>query len=568
MDDPRVLTPELARLVRDAALNQKASLQPRPKRGRRSDIPGTPSSENYRLIRGQSYGIQSGGTILLRNIVVLAGGLDPTNGNPAQFVRVVNIFNGIYADNEWVDAVYSPLLRAFDAADWETLKTSSSEKNRVLRGLVYATVAAGTAPFQINNIKVLSGGLDPRTTPGDATELLVCTKTQKEVVRAGEPVSVIWNAVTPAWELLVVERYRAIRGTWYSGTSTLVVKAIVPLESGLDPRSDTTDATEPINVSNVPGDAYASGDSVTADYNAATGLWEARPKGVDKKVAAGTDDTAPATLIEKLFNTGSYNSSIDTLVTFQEIDDSGVKKIQAFVPTPAGGGGGTYTAGCGLLLVGAQFKLDYDQVAGPGLGVTAPSGGCPQLKVLVDIQVGKIYGGMSGATVSHGAGGGAATVLPGTGQVLIYQPTADPSRYDFFDTPEPAMNWFAAPLNSNEPVLIARTKEQEKFVIPFAVELINFIYHSATKGAIEGATSTAGPTILPTFIEVEQTEKNITTSKLEPTGNTLEVEYREGKRLDQLPTGKVYMGEALRIGSATPVILVIYCTEWSETGGG
>lgn len=82
---------------------------------------GGGGTEQYRLIRGQSVGEQSSATILIDNIQVLAGGLDPSGGDTTVAVRVANIFTQYYADNEWVYAVYSPGASDAPPADWETL---------------------------------------------------------------------------------------------------------------------------------------------------------------------------------------------------------------------------------------------------------------------------------------------------------------------------------------------------------------------------------------------------------------------------------------------------------------
>jgi len=89
------------------------------------------AADKFRLIRGQSYGVQSGTNILLDNIVELSGGLDPSGGNPATTVSVYNLFGATFADNEWVDAVYSP--GATGSSDWETLKGSAGSGAAPLR---------------------------------------------------------------------------------------------------------------------------------------------------------------------------------------------------------------------------------------------------------------------------------------------------------------------------------------------------------------------------------------------------------------------------------------------------
>lgn len=165
-----------------------------------------------------------------------------------------------------------------DAQKWEPVsQPGSGETYRLIRGLAYNAVLASAATFYIDNVILLAGSLDPRTTPGSSSEQVQVTNSQKENFLDNEIVTAIWNGTV--WVTLPVERYRAIRGTWYSGTSTLVIDHIVALDSGLDPRSDPTSNTETISVTNVAGDTYGSGDKVYADYNVKDGVWEARPKG-------------------------------------------------------------------------------------------------------------------------------------------------------------------------------------------------------------------------------------------------------------------------------------------------
>lgn len=237
-------------------------------------------ADTYRLIRGQSVGIQAGGTILIDNVVRLAGGLDPTLGNPAINVRVVNIFSQSYADNEWIDAIYNPGVSISPAADWETTKTSTgTHAYTLIMGTVSTGANAEDASFEMNGIELLAGSLDPRGTPGSPTEVISIAKTTTEVIPAGYIVIAVYSYDNTRWELFHVERYRAIRGTWYSGASTpILMDHIVVLENGLDPRTDQTSSTETVSVVVVNGDTFTTGDKVWADFNAKDGVWESRPK--------------------------------------------------------------------------------------------------------------------------------------------------------------------------------------------------------------------------------------------------------------------------------------------------
>ena len=123
---------------------------------------GGGGSENYRLIRGQSVGIQSGATILIDNVIVLAGGIDPSDANPATQVRIANIFSQTYADNELIDAAYSPAVVASPLTDWETLKTSTgTETYRGISAIVYTfrpptatrCMSAASCPWPAGSIR-------------------------------------------------------------------------------------------------------------------------------------------------------------------------------------------------------------------------------------------------------------------------------------------------------------------------------------------------------------------------------------------------------------------------------
>ncbi len=241
-------------------------------------------TEKRRLIRGQSVGAQAGGTILIDNVVALAGGVNPTGGNALLQVRVSNFFAQSYVDNEWLDAVYSPGVSIAPPADWETLKTTSGTENyRLLMGNTTAAVAAGDASFEVDLVQILSGGLDPRTTPGDMAEHVTIYKPDKSVFQSGYPIVAAYDAAGDQWFLLPTERYRAIRGECVAAVAgsdaDFYIDHVVPLDAGLDPRIAPTSSTEQILIINVPADDHAIHARVWADYNAQTGLWEARPKG-------------------------------------------------------------------------------------------------------------------------------------------------------------------------------------------------------------------------------------------------------------------------------------------------
>ena len=94
-----------------------------------------------------------------------------------------------------------------------------------------------------------------------------------------------------------------------------------------------------------------------------------------------------------------------------------------------------------------------------------------------------------------------------------------------------------------------------------SVELITFMYPDAISAATKVG---GGPTILPTIITGEVMEL-LESGKLELTGEMVDVEYRDGVEVPDPGDGYVLIGEALRIGTATPVVLNIYCKAWDES---
>jgi hypothetical protein len=208
---------------------------------------GSGDFEKFRLIRGESVGIQSGGTILIDNVDVLAGGEDPTNGNPATQVTVQNIWGTTYADNEKVQAVYNEDLGGTELTDWENFKTTAgTEQYRAIRGLVKGAVTADDATFVIDNVIPLASGNDP-VAGNPATEITVqqVHGTHRETLPDNTPVTAIWDGA--AWELFLVERYRLIKGqavgSVSSGPGTFTIDAIDVLAGSDDPRTDQTSET-------------------------------------------------------------------------------------------------------------------------------------------------------------------------------------------------------------------------------------------------------------------------------------------------------------------------------------
>ncbi len=158
---------------------------------------------------------------------------------------------------------------------------SNNNDLRLVWGRVTAAVSADDTTFTIDHIQPLADGADPRTDTTDDSETLQIASRLNEALFEGEHITAAYSPDIDDdtdWILLVVERYRAIRGKWYSGTSTIVIDHIVALDSGLDPRSDPTSTSETVSVSKISGDNFVSGDDVWADWSVTNNRWEARPK--------------------------------------------------------------------------------------------------------------------------------------------------------------------------------------------------------------------------------------------------------------------------------------------------
>lgn len=245
-------------------------------------MPISGGNETYRLIRGQSVGNQSSGTVLIDNVQVLAGGLDPSDGDPAAQITLQNVFGQSFNDNEWVQAIYNEGLGGSVTSDWEPVKTTSgTETYRAIRGLVKGVVTADDATFPIDNVIPLAGGLDPVS--GNAATEITLQNIQKEAFADNCPITAIYDGAN--WEVLLVERYRMIRGMAVgavgSGDGDFEVDNVEVLQSSVDPRADPTSAAETVTVRNFHGDTYADNEWVTAVYNDETITavdWEALKK--------------------------------------------------------------------------------------------------------------------------------------------------------------------------------------------------------------------------------------------------------------------------------------------------
>lgn len=154
---------------------------------------------------------------------------------------------------------------------------------------------------------------DPKSYVTYGGPVRVGDDTTPSMVASGERIWLIRRTDSQRWEPIVSEKKRAIRGTWYSGTSTLQINNVYLLDSGTDPRAVPGDIAELVEVINVPGDTYSSGDKVYADYNDDLDRWEARPK--------GSTGTTPPPL--RRFELTANKLRADATATAKFLDDAG-----------------------------------------------------------------------------------------------------------------------------------------------------------------------------------------------------------------------------------------------------
>lgn len=357
---------------------------------------GTP--EKFRLIRGQSVGIQSGTTILIDNVIELSGGLDPSAGDTATQVRVANIFSQTYADNEYVDAVYSPGIATSPDADWETLKSGSSTPSPPLRW--FELTAAKATTDATATAKFLD---DAGNMIGD--EVTLYDSLGRFYGKAADYVGTIdgfrgialqrtdlGGIETDRWEIVAMEGFaESVVLTWVDSSPTLEWQLTSFFGDQWEYKRPAADSgVITVTDSASVGDAKKNGDIGIAHLknpDTSPPTYELRTiKRPDKYVASGTSDTAPATLIQKLYNNTTYDEETDRFVEFEEFDDAGTRKVRGFLDISdlgGGGGGSLYYAGCNLSLAGHTFSVDVASLAGDGLEAQDNDPECPSLRTIV-----------------------------------------------------------------------------------------------------------------------------------------------------------------------------------------
>lgn len=163
----------------------------------------------------------------------------------------------------------------------ERVAGAGSGVYRAIRGLVKGAVTADDTTFVIDNVIPLASGADP--VAGNAATEITVQNIQREGFADNTPVTAIYDGA--AWELLLVERYRIIRGMAVgavsSGDGDFTIDNIEVIGSGLDPRTDPTSSAETVAVKNFHSQSYADNEWVEAIYNdeIATGIdWEGMKK--------------------------------------------------------------------------------------------------------------------------------------------------------------------------------------------------------------------------------------------------------------------------------------------------
>lgn len=131
---------------------------------------------------------------------------------------------------------------------WCVIELSgTTEKFRLIRGQCVGAVGGGDTTFLIDNVIVLSGGVDP-SGGNPATQVRVAnifgqSYSDNDLVQAVYSPTVVASPLTD-WEQLkttgtATEKYRAIRGLVYSGATaqatSFIADHIVPWANGLDP---------------------------------------------------------------------------------------------------------------------------------------------------------------------------------------------------------------------------------------------------------------------------------------------------------------------------------------------
>ena len=216
--------------------------------------------------------------------------------------------------------------------DWAMLTAGGSDY-RLIRGRVTADVTAKAATFTIDTVTALAGGLDP--TMGNPATTVTITKSQQEILREDEYVTAVYfpgafSSPPSDWELILVERERSIRGSYYAtvdaANGIVAIDNIAVLDSGLDPRLDPTDAAEQVFVKVWGNAKYETGDKIRADYNAGVATYSGNP--VDWEVSSKPQRRVRGTVVESNVGPATTSFTLNTLVGIYGQAPSGSITVQ------------------------------------------------------------------------------------------------------------------------------------------------------------------------------------------------------------------------------------------------
>lgn len=463
-------------------------------------------NDKFRLVRGQSTANQSGPVIRLDNIVELAGGLDPSAGDATYQLRVANIyFPRSFSPGQYVDAIYSPDVIPSDnvladgvTVDWETLESGTSSGTGIgfRRFALYEnklTTNDSAEVYWLDNDgnrlnseiifdpeRLFGGRTDNYLTSGTGTGISTFGTAFQGIaqLRINIGTGTLGTAAPQQWEMVAMEGFaETITATYNLAEDDWLLGAYF---GGQWERKQPQvvfypiDLIDPVGIAPSPAD----GDTVVATLhnpNTSPPTYLVVGKAAkDRFVASGPLDSVPSTLIEKLHNTGVYDSETQELVIFEEFDDGGIRKVRAFYyPGSSGtGGSGTYGTGCGILLdtLTRKFSFDYDTVAGVGLEKYQPTDiflepvGCPNLRVTA-LQPGVLTSSVPIAV--DGFGLDAGLIDPGNGTADLYRETVDTSKFGNLDGSASVENWSKTKsYSAGEQVLVGKTNEGHRFIIP------------------------------------------------------------------------------------------------------
>jgi hypothetical protein len=388
-----------------------------------------------RSIRGLSVGAQGGATITIYNVVAAENGWDPTAGNPAINVVLQNVYSQSYDDNEVVEADWiesltewhvrlkgggetAPPLRRFELTADKSLTSATATAKFMafdnslvgspvtihdpaqlfsgrtgFRGYALLRTDLGVtdpdryeivtmeryaefivvekyAPSTYRFVSTLSSeddwwriapaAVDADVSLNDPGEILDSIPTdQKVIARLSDPDTPTYDAIST----FVSAGGKRVRGTVVDPGSGFVPHAAATFQlTSLTEVYGGTPPAAPLTVQQTFDQGYVAGQVTEAIFNEDSGLWENLP--LPRKLGCHLDVDA----------NGFEHVTAATLA------GSG---LSVSVGTGPGGcdqltatGGGSLTAGCGILIASGVVSVDVADLAGSGLDVNTEGGAC------------------------------------------------------------------------------------------------------------------------------------------------------------------------------------------------